>query len=307
MKPQHAIAVVVVAVLATVAIEETRISKMRAEIIRLRTIPLDEPSNIGAIVAETVDLNDPAQKQPEPAATPAPTPKPEAPAPPSPPTGRIIPDDFPDPDDPTIKQLAIGPNSDFAYEIGLDNRERAYLAELLNRRSRAEQETVAKWISTPPLESSDLEDAMTLITLKSEDEIATFLGSESDIRAFADYHAMRPERDQLAAMAGALDEAGATLEIEKEKQLIEALYQARVGTGSLDWNSPAGLIATAEGGALERFEKEWQTQTEALTGLLPKFLSESETAAVLKSREGLKSDMTASIKAAIEAINGEDE
>lgn len=145
---------------------------------------------------------------------------------------------------------------------------------------------------------------MTQVIVNSDEQITTFLGSESDAKAFAIYHAMQPERDQLSAMAGDLDDAGATLEIEKEKQLVEALYQTRAGTGSLDWNSPAGLIAIAEGGALERFEKEWQTQTQSLTGLLPKFLSESETAAIIKSREGLKTEMTASIEAAIEAING---
>lgn len=316
MKPQHVIGLVVVAVLATIAIEETRISKMRAEIIRLQAIPLDEPSDIKSIVEETVDLNDPAQTPPKPEATPAipePSPEPEAPAPtpPSQASGRVIPDDFPDPDDAAIKQLAIGPYSDFSYEVGLDNRERAYLAELLNRRSTAIQETAAKWIATSPSERSALgdalEDAMTLITVNSDDEIATFLGSERDTKAFFEYHAMQPERNQLAAMAGDLDKAGATLEIDKEKQLVEALYQARVGTASLDWNSPAALIATAEGGALERFEKEWQTQTQALNELLPKFLSEKETAAVLESREGLKSDMRSSIESAVEAINGDGE
>jgi len=312
MKPQHVIGLVVVAVLATVAIEETRISKMRAEIIRLQAIPRDERSDIKTIVEETVDLNDPAQAPPEPEATPAipePSPEPEAaaPNPPSQTTGRVIPDDFPDPDDAAIKQLAIGPYSDFSYEVGLDNRERAYLAELLNRRAAAMRETAAKWISASPSERSELEDTMILITVQSDDEIATFLGSERDTKAFAEYHAMQPEREKLSSMSVVLDQKGAALEVEKEKQLVETLYQARVGTGSLDWNSPAALIATAEEGALERFEKEWQMQTEALSGLLPKFLSESETTAVFESRESLKSETLASIESAIEAINGDGE
>jgi hypothetical protein len=304
MKSRYTIALVVISILATVAIEESRISKMRTEINRLQAIPRDEPSDISDIVAKTVDLNDPAQNHVESAPAPEPIPEPKAATPPSPPADRVVPEEFPDPDDATIKQLAIGPNSNFSYEIGLNNRERAYLAFLLDRRSSLLQDTAAKWIAASPDERPRLENTMTLIVANSEDQIATFLGNEADAKAFADYHAMQPEREMLSSMSAALDEAGTTLPIEKEQELITSLYQARVGTGSLDWNSPAGLKAIAESDPQERFETEWENQTQALNGLLPKFLTESETAAVLQSREGMKEDMITSIESVVEAIDG---
>ena len=307
MKPQHAIAFIVVAVLATVAIEETRISKLRAEIIRLQAIPLDKPSNISEIVSNTEEVivdsdvvNQEEKPTPPPSETPTET---ETEAPPAISTGRVIPSDFPEPDETIVKKLALSPYSGFFLDMGLNNRECAYLAELLERRSNTLQDTAGKWMTAPPSERAALEDTMTLIMAKNDEQIATFLGNETDSKAFARYHAMQPEREQLAAMAGALDAAGATLDMDKEQQVIEALYQSRVGTGSLDWNSPAGLKAIGEGGALERFEKEWETQSQALIGLLPKFLSETEAAAALQARETSKEAMVASIESAVEAIN----
>ncbi|MGB6219622.1 hypothetical protein [Haloferula sp.] len=296
MKPQYVIALVVVAVLATVVIEETRISKMRAEIIRLQALPDSRPAPEPEPAEPAVEI----PPSPEPSIEPTPE---VAPAPAAT-LGRVIPKDFPDPDDATIKRLAVDPYSDFAYEIGLNNRERAYLDELLAQRTRALQETAAKWMAADSSGRDDLEDDITLIIANSDDQIATFLNNEQDAKAFANYHAMQPEREQLTAMAADLDAAGATLEIEKEKQLIEALYQARVGTGSLDWNSTAGLIALDEGGTLEQFETEWTAQGNALKGLLPKFLSETEMTAVLLSREQRKAEMIASLELVIEAING---
>ncbi|MFC7338278.1 hypothetical protein ACFQY0_13875 [Haloferula chungangensis] len=303
MKPQHTIAFVVVAVLATVVIEETRISKMRAEIIRLQAIPRDTPSDIEALVSESPEIIELEPKTQEPTPEPEPTLEADAESPALPSTGRIIPSDFPEPDKETVAKLALSSYSDFALETGLSNRELAYLTDLLEHRKNTLQDTASKWLTSPPSERSALEDTMTLVVAKSDEEIATFLGNPTDAKAFARYHAMQPERDQVAAMAALLDEAGATLDMEKEKQLVETLHQARVGTGSIDWNSPAGLRAIGEGGANERFEKEWQAQSEALAGLLPKFLSESEAAAVLQSREGMKNDIAASIESAVEAIN----
>lgn len=299
MKPQHTIALVVVAVLTTVVIEEARISKMRAEIIRLQAIPRDTPSDIEVIVNESKEIAEMAPETPEPAPEPAPeTETPEAPA-----TGRKIPTDFPEPDKDTTARLALSPYSDFALDTGLTNRELAYLSDLLEHRTNTLQDTAGKWMTAPPSERPDIEDTMTLIVAKSDDEIATFLGNDADAKAFSRYHGMQPERAQVAAMAADLDNAGSTLEMEKEKQLVETLHQARVGTGSIDWNSPAALKAIGQGRALERFEKEWQAQSDALVGLLPKFLSETEAAAVLQSREALKDNIAASIESATEAIN----
>ncbi|MEP4078086.1 hypothetical protein [Haloferula sp.] len=307
MKPQHVIALVVVAVLATVAIEETRISKMRAEIIRLQAIPTDKPSKVEAIVNASEEGSLAPEESEETATPEDTTPKLVVPSPQAPISGRVIFEDFADPDEATIKQLALSSYSDFCYEFNLNNRERAYLDDLLKRRTNSLQDTAAQWMAAPPSERPAFEDMMTLIVAKSDDAIATFLNNEADAKAFASYHAMQPEREQLTAMASSLDSAGATLEMEKEKQLVEALYQARVGTGSLDWNSPAGLKAIGEGGSLDRLEKEWIEQSKALAGLLPKFLTETEASAVLQSREALKPATIDSIKSVIEAIDPKSE
>ncbi len=301
MKPQHTIAFVVVAVLATVVIEETRISKMRAEIIRLQAIPPDTPSDIEAIVNRSPEITEMAPETPKP--TPEPEPAPEAETPELAPAGRKIPIDFPEPDKETVAKLALSSYSDFALDAGLTNRELAYLTSLLEHRTNTLQDTAAKWMTSTPSERAGLEDTMTLIVAKSDDEIASFLGNDADAKAFSRYHSMQPEREMVATMASALDDLGATLEMAKEKQLVETLHQARVGTGSIDWNSPAALKAIGQGGALERFEKEWKAQSDALVGLLPKFLAETETAAVIQSREAMKENIAAAIASAVEAIN----
>jgi len=47
----------------------------------------------------------------------------------------------------------------------------------------------------------------------------------------------------------------------------------------------------------------WMPETLALVGLLPKFLAETETAAVIQSREAMKENIAAAIASAVEAIN----
>ncbi|MEM1085737.1 MAG: hypothetical protein AAGI48_16635 [Verrucomicrobiota bacterium] len=305
MKPQHVIALVVVAVLATVVIEELRISKMREEIIRLQAIPTDDPSDIQEIVEATVRLDEPEILDEDvPPAEAEVEIQPESPTPAAAVSGRVVPDDFPEPEDEVVRKLAMSPRADFALDHGLSNREWAYLEELLTLRAAALQETTGKWIAAAPAERPAIIEALTLVEAQSDDALATFFGDDDTLKAFRNDHARHPEREMVMAMSAELDEAGATLELDKEKQLIESLYQARVGTGSIDWNSPAALKAINEGGAADRFEKEWTEQTKALQGLLPKFLSETEVAAVMAARESRRTETEASITSVIETLEG---
>jgi len=314
MKPAATISIVVVAVLTTVVIEELRIHKLRTEVLRLGKLPTDQPVSITPeeIIAretplpgrETAALKKPPEvpSTAEEATSTQPSETPSKASPFS--GGRTVPDDYPEPSEERIKEVALGPYSNLHYELGLTNRQRAYLDDLLGDRQIKQQAFAQAWVGAEGLERSKIEIEMSAHLAESDDALKAFFGKESDYRTFVVYHAMQPERSMLAQLLPMMDQQGVTLEISDEQKLVAAMYEARVEAEGIDWNSADALKAVVAGDAKERFETEWLARNEYLATALPEFLDEKTVSVVAEGLEQLKTTILESLDAAIEAVNG---
>lgn len=302
MKPSLAISAIVIAVLATIAIEEYRISELRGELIRLRAIR-DDPSLTDATPPKPSTTPATAGEAQAPPVEPAGAAEPPAAATPAPVPGqRQIPDDFPAPSDDEIKASALGPYSDLHYQLGLSNRARAYLEELLIRRSTTQQDLAMKWVKSSDAERPAAKQALHTALEKNDAEIKAFLNRDTDFETFSAFQSMHAERQMLSQLNLLMGQEGIALELAKEKQLITAMYQARIGASALEWDSPAALPVIAAGGALERFDREWEAQSLALKAAVASILTEQEAISFLASREQLKNSIRSSIEAAAQAL-----
>jgi hypothetical protein len=313
MKPAATITLVVVAVLTTVVIEEIRIKKLQAEVLRLGRLPTDQPINMTPedILARETPLPG-RPPEPAPPLDPAPEPTPDPVTPPTPepapepmtPGMRNVPESFPEPTDERVKEAALSPYSDLHYQLGLTNRERVYLDELLAERLLKQQELAQAWIEASGEARGEVEQQMGRHLDESDQTLRTFFKREEDYETFATYHSMQPERLMVGQLIPLMDQEGISLELEKEHQLVAAMHQARVDASGIDWNSAEALQAVVAGDAKSRFEKEWAARTESLRTSLPEFLDEKTMAVIMASREKLKATTLEALDSAIETISG---
>ena len=288
MKPVTALSLVVIAVLATVVVEETRIKKLNAELTALRALRATEPSQKppAGNPSETGPAETPAADTPAVAADPPATGAPSA---------RQLPPDFPEPDAPRLQQLALGDRAGLYLELGLTSREQAYLEDLLAEWRQARAKLCAEWIATA-------EDgrAAVMASIQQAEEgatgtLRTFFGDDSSFERFMAHLAAQPERDLFRQMAPLMDAKGFALEMAKEEQVIEALFRLREIVGGVDWTSPAALEFLADGTARERFTMAWDETGKALPEVLRPILTEDEVKAVIEARESLREGLLGSL------------
>ena len=300
MKTSVAISAVVLSVLVTVVIEEKRIADLRAEVIRLRALPPRERT-----VEPEVEETPPVPAVEEPAEIAAPLPEPVVPAPvpvPSAGSGRRVPDDFPEPDAELAKALAASPSADLHYQLGLTNRERAYLESLVQRMELVRQDAVGAWLDAgKPAEPPVVEQVEKAVRPELE-AVRGFFQRPQDFELFRYFEERRSARNLMEEMRPLLDGQGVALDRDQERLLVEALHAARVEVEALDWQSAAALDAVLAGGAEERFESDWQRQGERLAKSLPEFLEPGVVEAVLRSRERLKESQQEALKVALEVV-----
>lgn len=300
MKTSVAISAVVLSVLVTVVIEERRIADLRAEVIRLRALPARERPMEPEVEEEPPV---PMMAEPEELAPPAPPPVTPEPAPArSNGSGRHVPDDFPEPDEELIKTLAASPSADLHYQLGLSNRERAYLDALQQRMELARQDAVGAWLDAGKPAEPPVVERVEAAVEPDLRAVRDFFQRPQDFELFRYFEARRSARNLLEEMRPLLDGQGVALDRDQERLLVEALHAARVEAGALDWQSAAALDAVVAGGAEERFEGDWQRQGERLAKSLAEFLEPTVARAVLRSREGLKESQREALKVALEVV-----
>jgi hypothetical protein len=304
MKPAVAITAVVIAVLATVVVEETRIKKLQDEITQLRALPPREPGPGPSVAAEPDEGELPETPAADPVAEPA--------APPPVPGLRTVPENYPAPEEDRIREVALSPYSQLHYSLNLTNRERAYFEDLLTSRRLEKQQLAGQWIDALPEDRLGIEKSMKEINSMTDDRIRAFLGDEDDFETYLAYDRMQPERELLSQIAPVMDqpletedgttEPGVVLELEKELKLIEAMHQARKAAGGTNWNSIDGMNAMVEPDALERFKEEWTQTGEILAAEIGTFLDETEARRFLAAREQVMAAQLETLEAAIEAV-----
>lgn len=304
MKPAAAISAVVIAVLVTVVIEESRIKQLRAEVTRLRELP--GRSTPGGSGDGKLAQEPPSTADAPPGETGEPGPSPEPAEAPALPGRRQVPVDYPAPADDVVKQLAQGPYAQLHLELGLTNREAAYLEEALMAQGMEMRELAARWVEALPDDRAQVKAAMDAAEARAGERIRNFLGNDEDFTTFTTYRAKQPEREMLGQMLPILDQQGVVLEIEQEQALVDAMHQAREATGGIHWNSPTAIKVIAAGDAVDRFEEQWNKIGETLRSELGDILEPAQVDAVLAARDQLKAPRLESVKATAAAIQGTD-
>lgn len=297
MKPVVAISAIVIAVLVTVVIEESRIKNLQDEITRLRALP--PPGTTPPAPAAP-----PAGDEPNPADPASPPETPETT--PTPPVAglRTVPSDYPEPEQSKTQQLATGPYAQLHLELGLTNREAAYLDEVLTAQDLKMGQLGASWLQALPDDRALVESAMQDAADETMARIRHFLGSDEDFATFSAYHAMQPERELLAQVLPIIDQQGIAFELEDEQKALAALHQAREAVGGIDWSAPEAIQAIAKGEAVKRFEEEWAKQGELLKSALADFMETSEAEAFLAAREQVGALQLESVKETAAAVGG---
>lgn len=291
MKPVTALSLVVIAVLATVVIEETRIKKLQAEIIALRALRAPAASAPAAPIPAPAA---PAAPMGDETVAPPSAPAPVSPAPAAVPP-RHLPAEYPDPDLTRIQQLAVGDRASLYLEFGLTSREQAYLEDLIAEWKLGRTRLCGQWLGADEASRPAIMESIQQAEEGATATLRAFFGNDEEFNRMLQHLAAQPERELVRQMTPLMDAKGIALERAKEEQLIEALFRLRDVVGDIDWSSPAALEFIAAGTARDRFSASWEQTQKALPQLLATFLTTEEAAAVIEARASLHDGLLESL------------
>jgi len=281
MKTTHAIGLVAVSVLITVAIEESRISAMhRRENGGHTAIAANAPAPSAA--ASAADPSAPIKTKSRSERAPAsPATDPDSRDESLAKTARRM------WDNPAgksmmnqgVKMAVAMMYQDFTDGLNLSKEEGDYFKNLLGKEMADQQELGMKMLGATPDQRKILVEDLKKRGEDQEAEIKKFLNSEEDFKAFTDYKNHLPEHQQLDGIRSAMNTKGALLDTETEAKLVDAMYRARTESKAPDLSGPGALDALAKGNMVEIFEKSWESQQETLRGETTGFLNAEQRAA----------------------------
>ncbi len=267
MKPSHAIGLMILAVLATVAVEEFRISGLRSRLSTAETAASQPNASRPRTEART---DNPA----EPESRPTRSAKRDENAAPSSDKdeegfGKTVRKMWDNPAGKSmmnqgVKMAVAMMYGDFIDTLDLTKEEADYFRELLGAETAAQQELGMKLMSATPEERKVLMEDMERRRKENEEAIKTFLNDEKDQQRFDAYKERLPERQQLDGLRAAMAGKDASLDAGTEEKLVEAMYRARKQPGITDFSGADGMKAMAEGNMTESFEESWEQQQAAL-------------------------------------------
>ena len=301
MKTPHALSLILLAVLATVAIEESRIAKLRSEIQATSTVVAGTGS--ASAMSTTGD-------QPPAPARPSKTDR--KPKPVTPPEVAGSEDgDF----SKTVRKMWENPAGkammnqgvkiavammyeDFISTLGLTPDETNYLKDLLGKEIADQQELGMKFMGATPEERSALQAEMEKRKADNEAAVKTFLNDEEDYKDYAAYKDRLPEHQQLEGIRAAMNSKNAPLDAATETRLIDAMYDARIRMDAPDYSGSKAFEELTKGNVVENFEQGWQKQDERLAAVAKGILNETQQAAFKEYREQAKEMQLMGIKMA---------
>ena len=297
------------AVLITVAIEETRIASLRAE---LQKQPVPRANASPAIAAKTESTNDtpapPVRTKNRSEAKPADTPKP-APEPEDESFAKTARKMWENPAGKSmmnqgVKMAVAMMYDDFITGLDLNKEETDYFKTLLGKEMADQQELGMKMLGATPEEQKALGEELIQRGKDAEAEIRKFLNSDEDFEKYTEYKNRLPERQQLDGIRSTMSAKGVPLDPETETRLLDAMYQARTNSKAPDLSGPAGFEEMAKGNMVETFEKSWATQQETLKAEAGKILNEAQMAAFQEHQQQLKEMQLMGLKMAEKMMPG---
>ena len=309
MKTPYAIGLLVVSVLVTVAIEESRIAAIKSAQEPVAAVVGKSSTRVIASSETTAPDAPPAiTKRPRPAA-PEPSPSPD-----------------PEPDDESFAKTArkmwdnpAGKSmmtqgakiavammyEDFIEDLDLSKEENDYFKKLLGKEITDQQGIGMKLMSASAEERKELTKEMTQRSEETQEEIKKFLNNEEDYEKFTSYKERLPERQQLDGIRATMTEKGVPLSEETESQLVDAMYRARTESKAPDLQGPEALGLLAEGKLVDSFEQNWESQQEALRAETADLLDETQQAAFQEFQEQMKDMQLMGLKMAEKMMSKE--
>jgi len=193
---------------------------------------------------------------------------------------------------------------DYIEGLSLTKEEADYLKTLLGKDISDQQEIGMKMLSAKPEEQAALTEETNKRKAANEEAIKTFLNDEEDYQNYTHYRDRLPERQQLDGIRAVMNEKGAPLDEATEGKLIEAMFQARTQADAPDFSGPKAFEEMVKGNVQENFEMAWQKQEEKLTAQTQGILSQAQQAAFADYRKEAKEMQMMGIKMAEQMMSG---
>lgn len=305
MKTPHVIGLVVGSVLITIAIQESRISSIRAEAKPKTGQKILARESSAAQTAQATEVSSaPVRTKSltqEPAAAPRETPNESFAG-----TARKM------WDNPAGKsmmsqgaKMAVAMMyQDFVDGLDLSKEEGDYFKSLLGKEIADQQELGMKMLGATAEERKTLAEELKKRGTETEAEIKKFLNSEEDFKSFTDYKNHLPERQQLDGIRTAMTTKGVPLDADTETKLVDAMYRARTESNAPDLSGPGAMDEMAKGNLVESFEKSWKIQQQALGKDAAKFLNEPQMNAFQEYQKQAKEMQLMGLKMAEQMMDG---
>lgn len=177
---------------------------------------------------------------------------------------------------------------DFVDGLQMSKDEGEYFKNLLGKGLSDQQELSIKMMGASQDEQKTLADEIAKRERENEAEIKKFLNSDEDFKSFSDYKQHLPERQQLDGLRSAMTNKGVPLDPATETRLVDAMYRARTESKAPDLSGPGAITELAKGNLVESFEKNWDQQQATLQTEVGKFLSEPQLAAFKEQQKQMK-------------------
>ncbi|WP_193214327.1 hypothetical protein [Luteolibacter marinus] len=309
MKTLHAVGLAAVAVVVTIAIEESRIAALRQAVdpaapASARSMPGGTPSGVTSAPSGGAGSATKAARRPETAG------------------------DSPEADDgslgKTVRKMWDNPAGkammnqgvkiavammyeDFIEGLGLTKEEKDYFKTLLGKDMADQQEIGMKLMSASAAEREELTAELEARKAANKEEIRKFLNSDEDFQRYTDYQDRLPERQQLDGIRATFATQGATLDEATETRLVEAMFRSRTEADTPDFLGPDAFGNMGNEGMVEKFEESWATQEANLMKEAATILDEPQLAAFREYRDQMKEMQLMGIKMAEKMMQEGDE
>lgn len=296
MKTSHAAALVVASVLITIAVEESRISSLRAKLESAlnSSTPSVKAAKPAAPQAEagtdSAPVRTKSQERPE-----------TARVEPKPADSKPVEDELTSTvrkmwDNPAgksmmnqgVKMAVSMMYQDFIDGMGFSKEETDYFKNLLGKEMAGQQEIGMKLMSATPEERAALMEEQRKLIQQNDEDIKKFLNNDEDYKKYTDFKNHLPEHQQLEGIRATMSGKGVPLDAETEQRLVDAMYKARTTAGAPDLSGAEGLEALSAGNITETFEKTWASQQETLNKEVSGFLSPEQMTAFSDYQKQLK-------------------
>lgn len=310
MKVPYALGLVLVAVVITVVVEESRIAKLRDELRLARSSgPTEERGVSPRLMDQDGGVSQPRGRAVQGGSV----------------AERVAKDGLPQDSDEasmakTVRKMWDNPAGkammnqgvkiavammyeNFIEGLDLTKEESDYFKTLLGAGMASQQEFGMKLMGASPEEREQLIEEMKKRGEEEDAAIQTFLNSEQDYEAYTHYKERLHERQQMDGIRATMESKGAPLDADTEARLVETMYKVRTESKGADFSGPEAFEEMAKGNMVERFEKHWDRQQEVLRAETSGFLSPAQQEAFEEYQKNLKEMQMMGLKMAEKMMN----